>query len=58
MHFAIFVVDSWRIYPYNLGMAYTTKQLKTFAEFCARHEIRFGSVVEYHSALKQFFSNP
>ena len=55
MHFAIFVVNSWRFCRYNLAMPYTTEQQKEFAEFCARNDIRFGNLTEAIAAITQYF---
>jgi hypothetical protein len=34
---------------------YTTEQLKEFSDFCARHGLRFNSMVEYQAAINQYF---
>jgi len=36
---------------------YTAGQIKEFAEFCARQGLRFGSMVEYNSAINQYFKD-
>lgn len=36
---------------------YTPAQVAKFAQFCARHEIRFNTVAEYHAAIKQYFGD-
>ena len=55
MHFANFVVETWRFCPYNLAMPYTTEQQKEFADFCARNDIRFGNLTEARAAIEKYF---
>jgi hypothetical protein len=35
---------------------YTTKQIAEFAQFCKRHGLTFATLVEYNSALAQYFT--
>lgn len=34
---------------------YTQEQLAEFAEFCKRHQITFNNLIEYNSAIAQYF---
>jgi hypothetical protein len=34
---------------------YTEAEIQEFAEFCARHEMRFSTLAEYESAIMQYF---
>jgi hypothetical protein len=34
---------------------YRAREIKEFAEFCKRHGIRFNNMVEYYSAIAQYF---
>jgi len=35
---------------------YTKTQLNRFHRFCDRHGLAFATIVEYNSAIEQFFS--
>ena len=34
---------------------YTEKQIKEFAKFCLRHDLKFATMAEYQGALYQYF---
>jgi len=38
-----------------MKQSYTTKQIAEFAEFCKRHGITFNNLIEYNSAIEQYF---
>ena len=44
---------------YNSGMAtkYTEKQIIEFMNFCKKHCIKFNSMVEFNSAITQYFKD-
>jgi hypothetical protein len=34
---------------------YTEKQIKEFAKFCLRHDLKFATMAEYQGAIYQYF---
>jgi 3,4-dihydroxy-2-butanone 4-phosphate synthase len=36
---------------------YTTKQFAEFRKFCLRHNLKFATMAEFQSALKQYFKD-
>jgi hypothetical protein len=38
-----------------MKQSYTQKQIAEFAQFCKRHGITFNNLVEYNSAIEQYF---
>jgi len=36
---------------------YTQKQIAEFAKFCKRHQLTFANMIEYNSALAQYFKD-
>lgn len=38
-----------------MKQSYTQEQLAEFAEFCKRHQITFNNLIEYYSAIAQYY---
>jgi len=39
----------------KMKQSYTQKQIAEFAEFCKRHGITFNNLIEYNSAIEQYY---
>lgn len=38
-----------------MKQSYTQEQIAEFAEFCKRHGITFNNLIEYNSAIAQYY---
>ena len=43
-------------YTLLMHTKYTTEQQAEFSAFCARHDMRFNTLFEFHAAIDQYFT--